>query len=90
MVAISLKLPNDLARESKEIAQQLGISRTELIRQALRHELARVQAQIERKAISRALQAMREDPSYLQESAELDDRLGDTLPDEPDRWWQGT
>ncbi len=29
----------DLAEESKSIAEKIGISRTELIRQALRHEL---------------------------------------------------
>ncbi len=50
MTAISLKLPDDLAQESKSIADKIGISRTELIRQALRHELDKIEAQLEQLA----------------------------------------
>jgi len=38
MAAISLHLPDDLALESKQVAERIGVSRTELIRQALRHD----------------------------------------------------
>jgi predicted transcriptional regulator len=37
MIAISLKLPDDLAEASTKLADQIGITRTELIRRALRH-----------------------------------------------------
>lgn len=40
MAAISLKLPEDLARTSKEIAEKIGLTRAELIRQALHVSLA--------------------------------------------------
>ena len=89
MAAISLKLPDDLAEESKALAERLGITRTELIRQALRHEVREIKAEIERRAMAEALKTMREDPDYLQESAQLENGLGHPPPGEPDHWWQG-
>jgi len=89
MAAISLKLPDDLAEESKALAEQLGITRTEFIRQALRHEVREIKAEIERQAMAEALKAMREDPDYLQESEQLENGLEPPLPNEPDHWWQG-
>jgi metal-responsive CopG/Arc/MetJ family transcriptional regulator len=89
MAAISLKLPDDLARESKEIADKIGITRTELIRRALRHELAYIEARLERDAMAKALRAMRNDPAYVREGRALDDGLGEPLPEEPERWWEG-
>ena len=89
MAAISLKLPDDLAEESKVLAEQLGITRTEFIRQALRHEVREIKAEIERQAMAEALKAMREDPDYLQESQQLENSLGHPLPNEPDHWWRG-
>ncbi len=89
MAAISLKLPDDLALESKEIAEKIGITRTELIRQALRHELDQIEAQLEKDAMARALQAMRTDPVYLQDSEALDSSLAGDLREEPEDWWKG-
>ena len=79
MTVISLKLPDDLARESKSIADSIGISRTELIRRALRHELDEVKSQLEREAMAHALEIMRDDPAYNQESEELDKGLNSEL-----------
>jgi metal-responsive CopG/Arc/MetJ family transcriptional regulator len=70
MTAISLKLPDDLATESKLIADSIGISRTEPIRQALKHELSQIKSQIEREAMARALEMMKGDPVYTHESEE--------------------
>ena len=89
MTAISLKLPDDLARESKSIADSIGISRTELIRRALRHELNEVKSQLEREAMAQAFKIMRDDPAYQQESEELDAGLDEILPGEADGWWKG-
>ena len=89
MAAISLKLPDELARQSKEIAEKIGISRTELIRVALEHELANISKQMERNNMAKALEAMREDPDYQSETSELDQGLAEELPNETDRWWQG-
>ncbi len=89
MIAISLKLPDHLARESKEIADRIGITRTELIRRALRHELAHIEAQLEREAMAKALRTMRDDPAYVREGRVLDDGLSEALPEETGRWWEG-
>lgn len=89
MNAISLKLPDDLARESKSIADKIGISRTELIRQALRHELDEIEARLERAAMAEALRTMRDDSVYSQESEVLYEELTEPLPKEPENWWQG-
>lgn len=89
MAAISLNLPDDLARESKQMADSIGISRTELIRRALRHELDDIRAQLERQAMAQAMAKMRDDPDYLRDSEELDGLSGEILPEEADGWWQG-
>lgn len=89
MTAISLKLPDDLAQESKAIADKIGITRTELIRQALRHELDEIEARLERAAMAEALTAMRNDSACIQESEALYERLSEPLPEEADNWWQG-
>jgi len=79
MTVISLNLPDDLARESKSIADSIGISRIELIRRALRHELNEVKSRLEREAMAHALEVMRDDPAYNQESEELDKGLNSEL-----------
>ena len=88
MAALSLKLPDELALESKVLAERLGISRTEFIRRALRHEVKAIKARLKREAMAEALQAMREDPAYLEESEESQAGLNECLPSEEDRWWR--
>jgi len=89
MTAISLKLSDDLAQESKSVAEKIGISRTELIRQALRHELDEIEARLERAAMAEALKTMRDDSAYIQESEAVYEGLEEALPEEPENWWQG-
>jgi len=89
MTAISLKLPDELARQSTMAAEKMGISRTELIRVALEHELADISKRLEREDMAKALEAMREDPEYERDSAILDEGMTEMLPDEPDNWWRG-
>ena len=88
MTAISLNLPDDLAKHSKQLARKLGISRTELIRRALEHEISHVAAKIEREAMAQAFEAMKNDPGYLSASEALDREFNTTLPTEVDRWWE--
>lgn len=88
MAAISLKLPDNLAQESKTVSEKMGITRTELIRQALRHEIDRIEADIERASMAEALKTMSDDAFYIQESEALSDGLSELLPQEPDNWWQ--
>jgi predicted transcriptional regulator len=89
MTAISLKLPDELARKSTQAAEKMGISRTELIRVALEHELADISRRLERADMAKAFEAMRQDPDYERESATLDPGLMEDLPNEPENWWQG-
>jgi metal-responsive CopG/Arc/MetJ family transcriptional regulator len=89
MAAISLKLPDELAQQSAKAAARIGISRTELIRIALEHELAAINKRLEREEMAKAFEAMREDSDYERESAILDQGLMDGLPNEPENWWQG-
>lgn len=73
MIAVSLMLPDELVEESTRLADRRGITRTELIRQALRHELARTQREQELKAMAASFRAMRGSGTYLAETCELDD-----------------
>jgi len=88
MTALSLKLPEELASDSMALAKKLGISRTEFIRRALRHEVQAVKARLEREAMAEALKAMREDPAYLEESGAIESGLNARLPSEEDQWWR--
>ena len=90
MAAISLHLPDDLAMESKQVAEKIGVSRTELIRQALRHELDSIEARFERDAMAAALESMRTNTSYQQISETIDDGLAEKVAEETDdAWWRG-
>jgi len=89
MTAISLKLSDSLAAESKSVAQKIGISRTELIRQALRHELDEIKVELERTAIAETLTAMSENTNYIQESEALYGGIDEELPEESEGWWKG-
>lgn len=90
MAAISLHLPDDLARESKQVAERIGVSRTELIRQALRHELDSIEARFEREAMAAAFVSMQTDTSYQQISEAIDEGLAEKVAEEADdAWWRG-
>jgi predicted transcriptional regulator len=88
MIAVSLKLPDELAEESKRLASQIGITRTELIRRALQHEMARIKRQQEQADMAASLRAMRQNDAYLEETRLLDEALPDPVPDEPEDWWK--
>ena len=89
MVALSIKLPEELATRSRRLAKKLGISRSELIRLALEHELEQVEARLERREMAASLAAMGADRSALEESEALDRALDERLPPEEEGWWQG-
>ncbi len=79
MIAISLKLPEGLIQQSDQLAKQLGLSRTALIRQALRHEIQRSRRDLERQAILSDLAHLAADPIYLADIEELDSDLSGLL-----------
>lgn len=87
VTAISLKLPDELVDASTRAARDLGITRAEFVRQALRHELARLGRQQEHAAMAESLRAMKTDAAWLEDAETLDRGVDDTLPPEEDRWW---
>ena len=89
MIPISLKLPDELAEESKRLAAEMGISRTELIRVALQREMENIRRRKEQEAMAKSLAALAKDPAYIKEVQLLDETLSEQRPDESeDGWWQ--
>lgn len=90
MTALSIHLPENLAKASQEAAAELGVSRTEFIRQAVIHELENFQAARERNAMAKSFAAMRNHPGYMKESDGLDKGFdNNNLPDDEEEWWTG-
>ncbi len=86
MKALSIKLPEDLAEQSRQVARELGITRSAPIRQALVHEIDQVQAGLEGRAVAKSLQAM---AGISQETEVLDRALDESLPEENEGRWNG-
>ena len=74
MSSLSIILPERLAKASQIVAKELGISRTEFIRQAISHELKSYQARLELEAMIKSIKAMKASKSYLTHTEE-------------DEWW---
>lgn len=88
MTPLSIKLPDKLASASQETARRLGISRSELIRLSLEHEIERIEADLEQREMAQSLTAMANSPMYLCDAATLDNALDEPLADEQDNWWK--
>jgi metal-responsive CopG/Arc/MetJ family transcriptional regulator len=71
MVALSIKLPAQLAEKSQVLAKKLGITRSELIRQALIHEIKQAEAGMERRSMAESLVAMRANTSEFEANQAL-------------------
>jgi predicted transcriptional regulator len=86
MTALSIVIPDDLAKASKEVAKQLGFSRTEFIRQAIIHELHYVKKQLEQQLMVKSIKAMKNSPEYLEEIEDME-TLDSHLPEDEEEWW---
>ena len=84
MTALSIHLPEKLAKKSFIAAQKLGISRSEFIRQTIHHELDNLESRMELEAMTRSFSAMKKHPNVLKEIENLDIDLSNHLPDEED------
>jgi len=89
MIALSIHLPDPLAKASQQAAEELGISRTQFIRQALIHELESYETQRERTAMAKSFKKMSKNTHYLKELSSIDNDLSDALPDDKEAWWTG-
>lgn len=87
MTALAIHLPDNLAKASMEAAKQLGLSRTEFIRQAIVHELEFLTSSHELEEITAAFAKMKDDKTYLQELNKLK-MLDASLPEDEEDWWK--
>lgn len=87
MSALSIQLPDELAKASQNAARKLGVSRSQFIRQAIIHELQSFREKFEREAIAKSMAALHKSDSYLKVSEELENLLNNPLPEEQDQWW---
>lgn len=87
MTSISLHIPGSLAKDSKKIAYQLGVSRAQFIRLALEEAIATWKKQQEIVGMIKAFEAMKHDKEYMKEANEIMDGLNSDLPDEEEEWW---
>ena len=85
MTTLSIILPDSLANESKKVAQKLGVSRTQFIRQAISHELESLNTQFEQEAMINSILAMKNCQEYLKESKEIIEKLNASLPTEKEK-----
>lgn len=88
MTTLSIVLSDNLAKSSKQAAAKLGISRTQFIRQAIKHELENYQSKLEQEAIVKSISAMKKSRKYLDEAEKITESLYSSLPDEEDEWWK--
>lgn len=89
MTMLSIILPEPIAKASQAVAKELGVSRTQFIRQAIAHELENYYSEREQKAMAKSMTAMKKSKKYLKEINEIMGGMDSNLPDEGDAWWTG-
>lgn len=88
MTALSITLPGSLAAESARLAERMGISRTEFIRVAVKHEVARIEKEMILRSMAKSFQAMQKDKRYSAELETLDEGFSDENIEDSDDWWR--
>lgn len=88
MTAISISLPNKLASQSKHIASELGLSRSEFIRMAITHEIERTKKEMQLNSVISAFKRMKKSDEYRREAEQLDTAFDDELGNDIDDWWE--
>ena len=87
MKSMSLKLSDQIFAQSAETAKKLGISRMAFVRQAVEHEIERIEKQQELEAIASSLAAIKAKPEYWQDTTEWQN-LPDPIPESDTAWWK--
>jgi len=88
MTALSIHIPDDLAKASQEAARKLGVSRSSFIRTAISHELQKFKSQFEQEAMAKSMALMQTNQPYLKELEEIENYLSTALPDDRENWWK--
>ncbi len=78
-----------LAEASRQLARKLGISRSELIRRSLEHEITSVEAALEQSAMAEGFRTMSKKGAVIKEAEALDNGFAEALPEDKDGWWNG-
>ncbi len=65
----------------------MGVSRSEFIRLAVKHEVARLEKELKLKAMAKSFTAMRKNKHYIVDSNDLDIGLHDNKTEDADDWW---
>jgi metal-responsive CopG/Arc/MetJ family transcriptional regulator len=86
MAALSINLPDPIAKASNEVAKRIGISRTEFIRQAIIHELKIVESKFELEEMVKSFNSIKTSKKYHNEVIILEN-LDSELPLEENEWW---
>ena len=87
MKSMSLKLSDQIFAQSAETAKKLGISRMAFVRQAVEHEIERIEKQQELEAMASSLAAIKAKPEYWRDSTEWQN-LPDPIPESDAVWWK--
>jgi len=89
MKNLSISLSQDLINGSDEVAKELGVTRTEFIRQAVIHELKNFKIKNVEDKMIRSFEAMKKSKEYLIESEELNLGFGcDLENNDIGEWWK--
>ena len=88
MKNLLLSFPEILISKSDDAASQLGVSRSEFIRQAVIHELEKLAKRTRENNIISSFEAMKKSKAYFKESEFLDDGLAENINGEEDDWWK--
>ena len=89
MKSLLLSFPEILISKSDKAANQLGVSRSEFVRQAVIHELEKLAKRTKENNIISSFEAMKKSDIYSKESNLLDDGLAENIDiDEEDVWWK--
>lgn len=88
MTALSIHVPDKLAKASQKAARTLGVSRAEFIRQAIIHELENLRVRMELETMAKSFTAMKKHPDYLSEIEDFEGDLNNNLPVDKEEWWK--
>jgi len=89
MKNLSISLSKDLINDSDEVAKELGVTRTEFIRQAVIHELKNFKIMNVENNMIKSFEAMKKSKEYLIESEELNIGFGcDLKNNDIGEWWK--
>jgi len=87
MTALSIVVPDELAKDSSLIAKKLHISRSQFIRLAIENEIKAYRLMGEQQEMLVGFKALKQQASYLDEINDLE-QLDVNLKDEGASWWK--